>query len=458
MINITSLRVAIAYRLVVPVFIIILLEASLSYYVALHFVDKTYDRWLFDSALSLAQEVKAEGEEISVNLPATALDIFRWDEIDTTFFKIHAEKKGWLAGDALISAPLMPVNANQPIFSDVRVEGKATRMVSLMIPGNLPEKVYIHVAETLNKRQEMMLEILLADLIPHLILTVLIGLLLYEGITHGLKPLNELAEDIAKRSSSDLNPIPDSHVFSEVRILTDTINRLFAKLNSAISTQQRFIDNAAHQLRTPLAGLKLQAERARREDSVEAMQPALLQIQTSADRASHLVKQLLALARSGAVEAKHQFEEVDLSQLIKQVCMEWAPKAIKKDIELSFEASDQPFIIQGAKLLLKELMVNLLDNAINYGVEGGRIVVKLDSKSGVLIIEDDGPGIQASERKKIFERFYRTPGSPGNGCGLGLAIVKEIADLHRMQIELEQSDLGGVCIDLKIPASAWVNV
>lgn len=448
--KVTSLKSAIAYRLIIPVIIFIVLETALSYFVTVHYVEKTYDRWLLDSARSLVQEVEVIDHKISVKLSDNALEIFKWDDIDTTFFKINAENIGVIVGDSILPNPSASITAEQPVYSDVSIDDKAIRMVSLLVPDTLPDKVYIHVAETLNKRQDMMFDILLTDLIPQIILTLLISLLLYEAINHGLAPLHKLADDISQRSPSDLSPIPETQVFTEVKALTDTINSLMEKLSTAIASQQRFIANAAHQLRTPLAGLKLQAERAQREDNILAMQPALSQIQSSADRVSHMVTQLLALARSSPIEGSHKMEKIDLYNLAKTVCIEWVPKALEKNMEISFVATDHPHFIKGDRVLLSELLANLLDNAITYGRRQGNIMVSLTHQPTLcLSIEDDGPGIKEIESSKIFERFYRIPGSSGNGCGLGLAIVKEIADLHQVKLILLPSDNGGTRINLQ---------
>ncbi|NOQ76255.1 MAG: sensor histidine kinase, partial [Methylococcaceae bacterium] len=389
--KVTSLKTAIAYRLIIPVIIFIILETALSYFVTLHYVEKTYDRWLLDSARSLVQEVKVIDNHISVKLSATALEIFKWDDIDTTFFNIVAETEGILVGDSMLPIPSVQINANQPVYSNITFDNKAIRMVSLQVPGALPEKVYIHVAETLKKRQEMMIDILLADLIPQILLTLLICLLLVRGVNRGLAPLRKLADEISQRSPSDLSPISETHVFPEVRALTDTINILLGKLSEAITSQQRFIANAAHQLRTPLAGLKLQAERARRENNVVTMRPALLQIQHSADRISHMITQLLALARSSPIDGSHQMETIDLYDLVKNVCIEWIPKALEKDIEICFDAVDQSYFINGDSILLTELLANLLDNAIVYGHKQGNIFVRLTNQPVLcLSIEDDG--------------------------------------------------------------------
>jgi two-component system sensor histidine kinase TctE len=323
-------------------------------------------------------------------------------------------------------------------------------MVALKVSGNLPEQVIIYVAETLNKRRNRFIEIFIADLAPQLLLTLLIGGFIFKGVNRILAPLQKLTHDIAKRSPSDLSSIPETNVFEEVIILIDTINSLFNKLSDAMTAQQRFISNAAHQLRTPLAGLKLQAERAQREEKIETMRPALSQIQNSADRISHTINQLLVLARSNKIEGSHDFERFDLLKLSKTICMEWVPKALEKDISLSFETERSTVFIEGDQILLTELLANLLNNAITYGHQQGNIFVKVTQQEyPCLSIEDDGPGISEMESKKVFERFYRTAGSSGDGCGLGLAIVKEIADLHQVNLTLSRSIKGGARFELQ---------
>ncbi|MDD5461494.1 MAG: sensor histidine kinase N-terminal domain-containing protein [Methylococcales bacterium] len=441
-----SLKTEILFRLVIPLIFFVIFDAVLSYFVTLHYVDDAYDRWLLDSARSLTQEIKVREGKVFVELPTAALEIFKWDDQDKTYFKINSSEQEILAGDNLVPEPLGPeTDWSHPVYFNDKMYGEPVRVVSMLIPlDKTPEKVFVHVAETLNKRKAMMTDILLADLIPQIGLILLTGLLLLTGIKKGLKPLHLLADQIAQRSSRDLSPIPEAHIFLEVRTLTDTINELLEAHTQAIATQQRFIANAAHQLRTPLAGLKLQAERALREQEVSAMQPALQQIQNSADRMSHLTTQLLVLARSEPIIREYELLPVDLYTLAKQICIDWVPKALQRNIELSFESTKKPLYVQGDEILLRELLANLLDNAIAYGYENGNILVRLHrDQAPCLTVEDDGPGIPENEMKRIFERFYRIPGSPGNGCGLGLAIVKEIADLHKASFELSRSAANG---------------
>jgi two-component system sensor histidine kinase TctE len=447
-----SLKAEMLFRLIIPLILFVILDGILSYFVTLHYVDEAYDRWLLDSAESLIQEIKVREGKVSIDLPDVALEIFKWDEGDKTYFKITSSTNEVLAGDQSVPEPKkLKTDWSKPIFFNDKMYGESVRIVSMLITIDASStKAYIHVAETLNKRRAMMIDTLLADVIPQIILILLTSIYLLTGLTKGLKPLHLLANKIAQRSSRDLSPIPEQLVFLEVRTLTNTINELLEAHTKAIANQQRFIANAAHQLRTPLAGLKLQAERALREKDIAAMKPALQQIQNSADRMSHLTTQLLVLAKSELINGTYELVPVNLHQLAKHVCMEWVPKALNKGMKLAFESLDDELYVQGDEVLLRELLINLIDNAMNYSGINGNIIVKLNSNPRpCLTVEDDGVGIPESETNKIFERFYRIPSSTGNGCGLGLAIVKEIADLHNARIQLKKSDFkSGTRIDL----------
>jgi two-component system sensor histidine kinase TctE len=442
-----SLRAQIVSRLILRLALLVLLDGAVSYYIALHYAHVAYDRWLLDSALSLAQEVKARQGRATFELSPTALELFRWDEVDQTYFKIESRRSGFLAGDkAVPTPPAAEAIPDEPYYFDGEIQGRRVRAVAMWIAApDISEEVLVEVAETTRKRQAMTQDILLAVILPQLLLIIVAGFHIWTGVNRGLQPLHALTRELAQRSAMDLVPIPDSRVPLELRTLTRTINELLERLAAAMTTQRRFIENAAHQLRTPLAGLRIQSERALRIDDLAAMQPALVQIRNCADRVAHLNNQLLALARSGAIlDANRQFAPLDLGELTRDTCIEWVPKALERGIDLSFDGPAAPVQVTGDGILLRELLNNLLDNAIRYGRNNGRITVGLGvAPDPCLTVEDDGPGIPDSERDRVFERFYRIPGSPGDGCGLGLAIVKEIADLHRARIRLEGTGAGG---------------
>lgn len=447
-----SLRTQLLLRLALPLSLFVVLDAVASYYIALHYANAAYDRWLLDSAHSLAQEVKAQKGKVIFELPPAALEIFQWDEVDRTFFKIESSRLGFMAGDVRVPLPpdLAPVR-ERPVYFDSMIQGQKVRVVSMLAtPKDSSEEVLIQVAETIKKRRGMMTDILLAELVPQLLLVFIAGLYIWIGIDRGLRPLNALNREIAQRSPRDLAPISDTRVPLEVLTLTHTINDLLARLATAIATQQRFIANAAHQLRTPLAGLKVQAERALRETDLTTMRPALAQIRDCADRASRLSTQLLTLARSEtALGGARLGSRIDLRAIARDTCIDWVPKALQRDMDLSFDGPPGPVYVQGEETLLRELLNNLLDNAIRYGREHGQIAVRLMAGARpCLIVEDNGPGIPDSEADRIFERFYRPPGSPGDGCGLGLAIVKEIADQHGARARLSRSGSGGARIEV----------
>lgn len=429
-----SLKAQLLVKLTLPLAIIVVLDIAVSYAVVLHYAELAYDRWLLDSARSLTQEVKAQQDKVTFELPPIAVEVFRWDDTDQTFFKVESPATGFLAGDrALLAPPPDVFEEGQPYFFDSEMQGKKVRVVSVpAAPAATSGEVIVSVAETLNKRHAMMKEILLAVVLPQLLLVLITGLHVWTGVDRGLQPLRDLSSLIARRSVRQLDPIPDDGVPQEARSLTDTINDLLERLAAAMNAQRRFVGNAAHQLRTPLAGLKLQAERALRAEDAEAMKPALLHIQSAADRLSRLSTQLLALARSeSALQGGGKFAALDLTALVRECCMDWAPKALERHMELEFDAPETPAPLLGDATLLREAVDNLLDNAVRYGAPGGRIGVTLTAEPLPLLrVEDDGPGIPPQEAHKVLERFYRIQGTPGEGCGLGLAIVREIAELH----------------------------
>jgi two-component system sensor histidine kinase TctE len=435
-----SLRAQLLSKLTMPLLVVVILDAAASYYVATHFTNQAYDRWLLDSAKSLVQEVKAHQDHVTFELPPIAVEVFRWDDMDETFYKVESQKTGFMAGDDSLPSPAISnLNKDLPFFFDGEIDEQPVRVVSVLtVPKTSTEQVIVSVAETVNKRRSMMSELLTAVILPQILLVLITGYHIWTGVNRGLSPLKDLARKIARRSAKEFDPIADAGVPLEVRSLTNTINALLQRLGSTLITQQRFIENAAHQLRTPLAGLKIQAERALSADNPESMRLALMHIKNSTNRLAHLNTQLLVLARSESIShSASELRLIDLTRLVRECCMDWVPRALDRKIELGFEAPDTIVQINGDDVLLRELLGNLLDNAISYGKTGGHISVSiLSAPHAKLIVEDDGPGIPVSEHDKIFERFYRVAGSPGDGCGLGLAIVKEIADLHAAQIKI----------------------
>ncbi|MBK9624413.1 MAG: sensor histidine kinase N-terminal domain-containing protein [Rhodocyclaceae bacterium] len=305
--------------------------------------------------------------------------------------------------------------------------------------------IVIQVAETRNEREALVSRIIRGVLLPQFALIPLVAILSYLGLTRGLQPLRRLRERIVGRRPGDLSPLAADQAPEEVRPLLLSLNEMMRRLEVNLEAQQRFIADAAHQLRTPLTGLKMQADLAADEHDPVRLQKSMRLIAQSTDRAAHLTKQLLTLARTESSHDKlHRVEPCDLRALARAVTIEWAERAMAKEIDLAFECGEWPHMTEGVPLLLRELLSNLIDNAVKYTPRGGRVTVRLRAMEFfILEVEDTGAGIPPAERSKVFERFYRILGNAESGSGLGLPIVQEIADRHRASVELHEGNAGG---------------
>jgi two-component system sensor histidine kinase TctE len=260
---------------------------------------------------------------------------------------------------------------------------------------------------------------------------------------------------VARRSASDLDPLQPQHVPEEVSPLIQAINQLMARVRDTLAGQRRFIADASHQLRTPLAVLRTQAELALHQEELGPIKAAVAQLRDRSQATSHLVNQLLSLARAEpASEGVSATALVDLTSVAREACSALVPEALRRQIDLGFDGS-QPAFIRGQAYLLREMIANLVENAMRYGAPQGTVTVMVtlwDSGSVTLVVEDDGPGIPEHERAQVFERFYRIPGSPGEGAGLGLSIVREIARAHGAPVELLNGARGrGLRVEVTFP-------
>ena len=433
-----SLRSGLLLRLGVVLVLLLTLDAVASYFTALHYANVVYDRWLIDSTRSLAQAVRAEHGLIQFDLPRVALEIFQFDEVDKTYFKVSSESEGFIGGDGALP-DVAPSNIGGLRLSFADVHGKRVRLVSTLIaPGRADDPVLVSVAETLVKRSTLTREILIGMAAPQIALLGIALLLGRIGVNHGLKPLTDLAEQIEARGQNNLSPVPQSGLPREARVLVARINDLLERLSNAMRAQKRFVADAAHQLRTPLAAVLLHAERAERATDVLSEREALGALHRSVERAARMSAQLLALARTdpeaiAAVELK----PLDLTTLARQVGEEWVRRALERDIDFGLAVPDHPVLVKGDERLLSEVLSNLIDNALRYGGTGGHVTVMVEAGAQVrLSVQDDGPGIPLEERARIFERFYRLQNTDSDGCGLGLSIVEEIARLHNATVEV----------------------
>jgi len=433
-----SLRVGLLSRLGLALLLLLALDAAACYFTALHFANLVYDRWLIDSARSLALAVNSQHGQIEFDVPRIALRIFQFDEVDQTYFRISSVHRGYIAGERSLQEAATPqINGIQ--LADGRMSQQPIRIVSTRIaPPNANDTVTVTVAETQIKRLTLARDILLAMVAPQVALLGFAILLAWLGVSQGLKPLTDLASQIEARDQNNLTPVPQTGLPREARILTARINELLGRLSYAMRAQKRFVADAAHQLRTPLAAVMLHAERAERAPDSETEREALRALHRSVERAGRMSQQLLALARTDPeAAAVVELKPLDLVALARRVGEEWVPRAIARNVDFGLVVPDGQVPILGDDRLLSELLSNLIDNALRYGKAAGSVsLIVEEGGQPKLTVQDDGPGIPEEERTRIFERFYRMPGSGAEGCGLGLAIVEEIARLHGATVEV----------------------
>jgi two-component system sensor histidine kinase TctE len=436
----TSLHRGLAVRLTAAITMLLILDALACYYTAAHFSNLVYDRWLIDSARSLSRAIKIQDQTVLFDLPHVARDIFQFDEIDKTYFRVTSARGDFIAGDAqLPNSGAVALGENR--LTDTRIAGERARLVAISVrPTNDSTAILIEVAETLNKRARLQREVVLAMVAPQLGLLAIAIVLAWFGISLGLRPLTNLGIQLEARSHNNLAPVPEQGLPREARILVSKINDLLARLEQAMGAQKRFLLDAAHQLRTPLAAVLLYVERAERAYQTHGSpdgRHALGQLHNAANRATRLCQQLLALARAEPDVAVH-FEPTDLVALARTIGEEWIARALAQQSDFGLAVPERDIVIMGNAGLLGDLISNLIDNALCYAGSGSRVTLTVhDSPTPSIVVEDDGPGIAPEERDRIFERFYRLQNPKVPGCGLGLAIVREIVKSHSGKIEVE---------------------
>ena len=427
----------------------------LTWLVAQSLANKPFDRALEYNVHALAQLIMVEDDgRIQFNLPLPATEILRADESDMVFYQVLNNKGEHLSGDRDFPAahPRYEVPAGEVVLRDDELRGVDIRVAAMWV--RLPlvgddELALVQVAETREKRSVLAAEIIKGVMLPQFVILPLAVLLVWLALARGIKPLHQLEERIRARKSDDLSPLDHKAVPMEVAPLVDSVNDLLQRLQESMATQKRFLADAAHQLKTPLAGLRMQADLAQREGtSTEELKQSLQQIGRSSIRATHTVNQLLALARAEGGAAVVQRQQIDLARLVIEVVQDSVPRAMDKHIDLGYDGADPgtPGVgMEGNPTLLKELVRNLVDNAINYtpsgGGQSGMVTVRVlpDTFGRVVVfqVEDTGPGVPESERDLVFQPFYRALGNEADGSGLGLPIVREIARQHGSDVELE---------------------
>ena len=427
----------------------------LTWVVAQGIAGKPFDRALEYNVSALGQLVSVVNNRMQFNLPLPARELLRADDTDTVYYQVLGGRGEFVSGERDLPIPSEDEKLvlGEVMLRDAEYRGVEIKVAYLWIKLNIPDSkpVLIQVAETLDKRSILATEIIKGVMLPQFVILPLAVLLVWLALSQAIKPLNDLAERIRARRPDDLSPLDIQAVPLEVVPMVASVNGLLSRLKDSITTQKRFLADAAHQLKTPLAGLRMQADLALREDAGTAeLKQSLRQIGRSSIRATHTVNQLLALARAESSGTGMSRQPCDLARLTLDVVQDCVPRAMEKHIDLGFEGA-QPgspgVMVDGNATLLKEMVRNLVDNAINYTPSSlkqpGVITVRVRADPILqeldLQVEDSGPGIALAERALVFQPFYRVLGNESDGSGLGLPIVKEIAVHHLAEITLEET-------------------
>ncbi len=444
-----------------PLLLLWPMSLGLTWVVAQAIANRPYDRELADLARALARQASVQTTPGSTQTAAstrallqrTAEALTRRDDEDHVYYQVLGRRGELLAGDAALAVPAAEPQAEPGVrFRDDVLGEEPVRVAYLWLAGtgsgpDVDNDALVQVAETLGKRSQLATEIIKGVILPQFVILPLAVLLVWFALARGIRPLAELQQRIRRRESTDLSPLAVADVPDEVAPLVTAINDLLERLDRTIATQRHFLADAAHQLKTPLAGLRMQAELAAREidsgggDPV-SMKHSLRQIALSTQRAAHMVNQLLAMARAEDTGQVLRKVPLDLAAVTRAVVRDFVPRAIERQIDLGYEGPDghETARLVGEPVLLGELVRNLVDNALQYTPRGGTVTARVrhdtQAQQIILQVEDTGPGIAPAEREAVFRPFYRALGTQVDGSGLGLAIVQEIAQHHDAQISL----------------------
>jgi two-component system OmpR family sensor kinase len=307
------------------------------------------------------------------------------------------------------------------------------RMYTLREPG-----FTVRVAQPTYLRDDLAVSAALRTMMPFVLLVPMLALLVWAAVTRGLRPLESVAQAVKSRGADSLRPLDEARVPQEIKPVVSSLNDLLARLTRALELQRAFVADAAHALRTPLTALNLQIQLAERAQSAEERAAAFATLKDGVGRATHLVEQLLTLARHEPAAEDRSESEVDLGALAGEVVAAHAPLAESKDVDLGLVGHEARVMVRGEREALRTLLANLVDNALRYTPAGGRIDVSVSREKGDAVFEvtDTGPGIAPEDRERVFDRFYRAAGNDVPGSGLGLAIVRSIAERHGAHVAL----------------------
>jgi two-component system sensor histidine kinase TctE len=452
-----------------PLFLLWTIGLVITYFIAQNIANAPYDRTLADHLRLLKHDIEQQTIIQGIQLSPSVITILHGDIAHLVHWEIQDANGNSIGGNAQIPLPEnWTYDENVIRFRNETMDNQSIRVAYLWGGRDRSGMPFLTVVAQSNEmRATLQQEILTGMLTPQLIVLPLAALLAGLGLTQGLEPLNLLQQRIRARRANDMSPISAELAPAEIVPLVAAMNSLLGRLAASAETQRRFVANAAHQLKTPLAGMRTQAELALRERSPDKLNASLEQLVLGSERATRLVNQLLALARAeGAGNPTQRVaDEVNLNEVAEKQTSDWVQAALSKKIDLGFEPAATPMYVSGSALMLAELLNNLIENAVLYSPPSGWVTVRVggDALSAYIEVEDSGPGIAPEDQKRVFDRFFRVLGTGAEGSGLGLSIVKEIAEQHQASVAFmppgsRKGMPGGTCVRITFPRIRSTNL
>ncbi|WP_317201579.1 ATP-binding protein [Janthinobacterium sp.] len=434
-----SLRGRLLWFLLAAIIMAALAQASIAYRSALYDADEIFDYHMQQMALSLRSGAPLSNQLATPADPANNdLVVQVWTPDGVQVYRS-------------ISRAELPQRAVLG-FSNVKANGTTYRIFSVQTSSQT-----VQVAQDMAVRKRMAGNMALRTVGPIALMAPILMLVVWWVVSGSLAPVERVRKQVAARQADDLSPVSEAGLPDEVQPLVQELNLLFGRVKTAFDAQQHFVADAAHELRTPLAALKLQVLSLERADCEQARGVAIGRLGAGIERATRLVEQLLVLARQEASAANGDLlQPLELGELLKRTLGDMSGAAQARKIDLGLHHADPDARVAGQADALIIMLRNLVDNALKYTPAGGTVDLDLrTSPLGVtLSVEDSGPGISPEERERVFNRFYRVPGSSAGGSGLGLAIIKSIAERHGARLVLDQSArLGGLCVRVEFPVA-----
>ena len=437
-------------------------DAWFSYSDALGAANQAYDRSLSASVKGIAERIQATESEVLVDIPYSALELFEAGSSDRVYYSVGVPGQASITGYEGLPLPPkgVPV-ANTPVFYDGVYKGQPLRLGAMLKPlyrKEFPRPVMVVIGETTNSRQEVVNHLFLREVARKALLVIVTLAVALFATMIAVRPLDRLGQSIRARPEDDLRPVDAVDVPQEVKPLVTAINLHLERLAAMLEARRRFITDAAHQLRTPLAVLNTQAEYALRQRTESEMRPAIEALHRSLASAIRLANQMLSLSRAEPINGLSASRQpVDLAAVARDMVVELLPLAARKQIDLGLEDAGVALQVSGNAVLLREMLANLIDNALRYTPERGMVTLALDlspvapAQARIRVI-DNGPGIAAQFREQVFLRFFRLNSSEFMGSGLGLSIVREIVLDHGGQISLGDAPQGsGLTVTVSLP-------